>query len=220
MRAAVLLAVGFTATLASAGATTDVDVMKRDAVPCDRARTYCFAIHLHVAATPGAPELVVAPDWVAQQLSTANEHFARLDVGFQIARVTTLPAETAHLKTRADRSALGKRMSPRVIDVFITGQLDDVDEVGQVARGVTWRSGDRKFIIVSAVAMERTLAHELGHFFGLPHSTYPISIMNKTKRDEPPLEQRTFHDAEYAKMAPVLRRLVRTNVLANLRARE
>ncbi|MDX2087505.1 MAG: matrixin family metalloprotease [Kofleriaceae bacterium] len=218
MRSGVVLTSLLLVKLASAGATPAVDAIRQSVVPCDRARTYCFAIHLHVAAAPsGADGLVVAPDWVARQVATANAHFARLDVAFQIERVTALPVEAAHLRTRKERSALGTRTSKRVIDVFITGQLDDVDAPGEIARGVTWRNGTRKFIIVSAVARDLVLAHELGHYFGLPHSTYPISLMNKTKRDAPPLEERTFHDDEYAKMGPVLRRFVETKVLTNRR---
>jgi hypothetical protein len=76
---------------------------------------------------------------------------------------------------------------------------------------VTWRlpKDRRKYIIVSIQALERTLAHELGHFFGLPHSTYAVSIMNKTERTEPPVDQRTFADEEIAAMRPVLERLLR-----------
>jgi len=44
------------------------------------------------------------------------------------------------------------------------------------------------------------LAHELGHFFGLPHSKYPVSIMNKTPRDDPPHAERGFHAKELAIM--------------------
>jgi len=212
MRIAVLLSMLLVANLASA--TTEVDAIRQAATPCDPARAHCFALRLHVAAP--SEGLVVTSEWIARQVATANQHFARLDAGFQIASVDTLPTSAAHVRTRADRSAFGKRLAPRVIDVFVTGKLDDVDEPGNIIYGVTWRKGARKFIILSGEAWERTLAHELGHFFGLPHSTYPISIMNKAKRDEPPPEERTFHDDEYAKMGPVLRRLVRTKVIANV----
>jgi hypothetical protein len=102
--------------------------------------------------------------------------------------------------------------------VFVVGQLDDVDEEGAIAYGVTWhgRKDDRKYLIVSAQALERTLAHELGHFFGLPHSSYAISIMNKSDRKEPPVDQRTFADEEIDAMRPVLKRLLRERVIADL----
>lgn len=86
-----------------------------------------------------------------------------------------------------------------------------------MAYGVTWwTTDDRKLIILLTQAWERTLAHELGHFFGLPHSKYAISIMNKTPREEPPLEERTFHEKELAKMKPPLRQLLRNKTLQNL----
>jgi hypothetical protein len=41
------------------------------------------------------------------------------------------------------------------------------------------------------------LAHELGHFFGLPHSRYPISIMNKKPSpDRPAWPDLVFHPEE------------------------
>jgi hypothetical protein len=105
--------------------------------------------------------------------------------------------------------------------VFLVGPVDDVDVAGNFVFGVTWRArrSDRKYIILSAAALERTLAHELGHVFGLPHSTYAISIMNKTPRDQPPVDERTFADEEIAAMRPVLRRLLRDKVIADVTAR-
>lgn len=214
MRWGSLLTALFVAKLASAGATSEADAVRQAAPRCDAARAHCFELRVHIAAP--SEGLVVTPEWVARQVASANHHFARIDTGFQIASVDTLPASAAHVRTRAERSAFGKRLAPRVIDVFVTGKLDDVDEPGDIIYGVTWRKGARKFIILSGAAWERTLAHELGHFFGLPHSTYPISIMNKSRRDEPPPSERTFHDDEYARMGPVLRRLVRAKVIANV----
>ena len=180
---------------------------------CDKARAHCFGIQLHVA--PDEQGLIVTAEWLAQQVREAERHFTPLDVGFEIVGVDVLPEPAKHLATRKDRDALAAGgLGGRVIHVYLTGELDDVDTAGAIAYGVTWRRDDRKYIIVSAKAWPRTLAHELGHFFGLPHSTYAISIMNKTERKEPPLEQRTFADAEITAMKPVVGQLVRARVIA------
>jgi hypothetical protein len=185
---------------------------------CDPDRAHCFGIQLHVASDDHGP--IVSDDWIAAQLAAANHHFERLDVGFQIVGVDTLPASAVHIETRSDRDDLAtERIGGKVIHVFLVGQLDDVDEHGQIAYGVTWhaRHDDRKYLIVSSQALPRTLAHELGHFFGLPHSTYAISIMNKADRKEPPPEQRTFADEEIEAMRPALKRLVHDRVIVELR---
>jgi len=181
---------------------------------CDAARATCLGIALHVPVTDQGP--IATAEWVARQLAEANRHFAPLDVGFQIVAVTPLPESVARVEDREERDALGKQIGGTVVDVFLTGHLDDIDRAGEMAYGVTWRKGDKKFVIVSTQAWERTLAHELGHVFGLPHSKYAISIMNKTPRDAPAVEERTFHADELAKMKPRVRQLVRARVLANL----
>jgi hypothetical protein len=198
--------------LVRADATADLAAVQAAATGCDAARAHCFGIRLHVA--PGEHGLVVSPAWIATQLANANRQFTPLDVGFQLVGVDA--ASIAHVASRKQRDVLGKQIGGTVIDVFITGQLDDVDPEGVMVYGVTWRRGDRKFIIVSAKAWERTLAHELGHFFGLPHSTYAVSIMNKTERTEPPVDQRRFADEEIAEMKRGLRRLLRAKVIVDV----
>lgn len=188
-------------------------VAHADEVACERAT--CFALQLHVAAIDDAP--VVSAEWIAGQLATANRQFAALDVGFTIAGSDADSA--AHLRTRADRSALGTHVKGAVIHVFVTGTLENVDDPDEPVYGVTWRKGDRKFVILAANARGIVLAHELGHVFGLPHSTYAISIMNKTKREKPPFDERRFADEELAAMRRAVVRLVKTRVLANTRAR-
>lgn len=173
---------------------------------CDAERTHCIGIVLHVAPESGAEDAapVISAEQVAAHLAEANRHFAPVEVGFELAEVRWLEPGEREVETRRDRDRLGrKRFGRGVVHVFMVGRLANVDEEGEIY-GVHWRDRDdrsRRWIIVSAIAWRTTLAHELGHFFGLPHSEYAISIMNKSPRDEPPWEERTFHDDELAVMA-------------------
>ena len=210
MRAAGLVLLWLAGT---ASAEPDLESLTRAAPRCDAARAHCFGLALHIAIGEHGP--VAMADWVTAQLAQVNKHFATLDVGFEIASAAPLAASAVRVEDRRERDALGATIAGAVVDVFVIQQLDDIDKAGAIAWGVTWPGrGGRKFIIISTQAWERTLAHELGHVFGLPHSTYPISIMNKTQRDDPPPERRTFADEEIAAMRPQLARLVRDKVLA------
>jgi hypothetical protein len=169
--------------------------------PCS-AKT-CFELALHVVPDS------VDDAWLEQLRATANQHFAAVDAGFDYASRDDLPASASHVVTRADRDAFAKQVTDSKIHVFVIGKLENVDDTAPV-HGVTWRAHGKKFIIIGADSIDRVLAHELGHVFGLPHSTYKISIMNKTKRDDPPMDQRRFSDEELALLKPAVARLAKT----------
>jgi hypothetical protein len=182
-----------------------------EAGPACIADRRCLSIQLHVAQTPheGQPIAVVTPAWIAAQVTVANAHFAGVGASFRIVGVdaNSIP----HVISHDDRIALGAWVSPGMIHVFVTGVLDDVDADAnqpQEIRGVTLRKGAGKYIILSAKAPDRVLTHELGHLFGLPHSRAPGSLMNKTPRRVPPIEERTFVPSEVNKIKAGLARLL------------
>lgn len=216
MKIAIVFALLCASEVAHADAAGDIAAVTAAMPGCDAARAHCFGLRLHIARTEGGA-MVVEPAWIAAQLAMANKQFEPLGTSFQLVGVDFLPIDAARIDDRPERSALATQVKGPAIDVFFTGYLADVDKVDAFINGVTWRTkDDRRYIIISGMARDRTLAHELGHFFGLPHSTYAVSIMNKTARDDPPPEERRFADEEITKMKPVLVRLVRSKVIAEL----
>ena len=181
---------------------------------CPDGARRCFGVALHVVVRDGQP--VRSPAWVAEQVSQANRHFAPIGVGFEVIRATALPSTADHIESRSDRDGLGRERFQRgPVNLFVVGQLDNVDDPG-VIRGVHWRlrsDARKRWIIMSQTASSYVFAHELGHFFGLPHSRYPISIMNKQPRADPPWTQRTFATPELKRMRKRLRTMLRTGLL-------
>ncbi len=167
---------------------------------CPPERRLCFGLHVHVVVGPRGP--VQDDAWLSAQLEHAFRVFEPVEVGFEVVAVDAIGPEFTQVATREQRDAIGRPHFGRgVAHVFVVGRLDDVDVPGEQIRGVHWRqrsNTDKRWVILSGIAQSTVLAHELGHFFGLPHSSYRRSIMNKTPREDPPWEQRVFVDEELA----------------------
>lgn len=187
------------------------------AVPkCDAATAHCIGLEVFVTIEDGAP--VQTPEWLAGEIAHANELFAAVDLTFEVHGVRFVDDAWAHVHSRSDRDALGERTrEPGVAHVFLVRQLDDVDIEGNLLYGVHWRQrGDRskRWVILSARDGSSTvLAHELGHYFGLPHSTYEESIMNKAPRLSPSWPERVFAKPEQARMRAHRDRMLREGFL-------
>lgn len=169
-----------------------------------------FPVAFAVAERDGAP--VRDGAWLDAQLARAERLFGPHGVHLVRASRRTIDARFARLETRADRDALAALLLPRVINVFVTGALKDVDEPNRWRFGVHWRpthATGKRYVILSGEAPTGVLAHELGHYFGNPHSKTPDNVMSyeRTGQVEP-----FFDDAQI--------RIVRATARAVLASRE
>jgi hypothetical protein len=138
-----------------------------------------FPLAVAIAEENGAP--VVTDVWLTEEIAQANTIFAPSGVSFVLRTRTVLDARFTHLETRADRHALGEVLSPSLVNVFVVGSLRDVDDPTLMRRGVHWRPATipgAHFVVVASIAGPDVLAHELGHFFGNPHSDTPNDVMS------------------------------------------
>ncbi len=170
-------------------------------------------IALTVATVDDGP--VVAEAWIAEQLANANTLFAPHGVRFTIAGRHTMGPEHARLEDRGDRHQLGHLLHDERIDAFLVASLRDVDDRSRYRQGVHWRPRGEEyargshFVIVSRIAGPTVLAHELGHFFGNPHSDVPGNIMSYDRGEVPPF----FDRAQGQRIRFEARRFVRTGEL-------
>jgi len=164
-----------------------------------------FGLAIHVATKDGAP--VRDDAWIADQIAEAVSLYLPLGVAFRWTTRDEIPPAQAAMHTRADRDALAPFATRAFIDVFVVGELEDVDEPGRYRKGVAWTSkpDGRRYLILSGVAPPKVLAHELGHFFGNGHSDVPDNLMSYTRAggevflDEAQIERtrafaRRFHE--------------------------
>lgn len=126
--------------------------------------------------------------WLDAQVAAAEALFGPHGVHFVKAAARPLAGRFARLETRADRDALSKELAKGVVNVFVVASLRDVDDPSRLRMGVHWRpKGDERkhYVIVAASAQPTTLAHELGHFFGIPeHSAQKNNLMSYDREDD------------------------------------
>jgi hypothetical protein len=138
-----------------------------------------FSLAIHVAREANAP--VQSDAWIDAQIARAEALFGPVGVHFKRANARAVPDALTHLETRADRDALATDLDKGKINVLVVGSLRDVDEPDRMRQGVHWRPAatpNKHYVIVAATAGATTLAHELGHFFGNPHTTIKDNLMS------------------------------------------
>jgi hypothetical protein len=193
-----------TATLLQSRERLGLDAFVTGTPRCPATAKHCVGIVVHVVVADDEP--VQTPAHFAAHVADANRLFEPIGIGFEVDRVEAEPAAHVDMEDREDRDGLGvEDFSRGVVHVYLVRKLADVDVAGEVIRGVHWRfrpDTSRRWIILSSIASSLVLAHEMGHFFGLPHSSYSESIMNKKPAPgRPAWPFRVFAEPEIRRMA-------------------
>jgi hypothetical protein len=143
-----------------------------------------FGLAVTVAEVDKKP--VQTEEWIAAQVAAAEGLFGPIGVHVRWALAKPMEARFAVMDSRADRDALDSELEGRLINVLVVGRLRDVDDPSRDRMGVCWqnrRDPHKRYIVLSATARPTVLAHELGHFFGNPHSTVVDNVMSYSRSD-------------------------------------
>ncbi len=144
-----------------------------------------------VAVTSDESGAVVDRAWIDAEMAVAERIYAPLGFHVRVHQVRAIGSELARIEDPRMRDRFAPLVTPHALQVFIVRSLRDNEQVGVYRGGVTWDSHassqngpSRRFIILAATAFGSTLAHEMGHFFGLqPHSTTHNNLMSYDRED-------------------------------------
>jgi hypothetical protein len=177
------------ALLCASAAALGVSVLPRrvSAKKPEPAPIPTLPLFVSVAEEQGAP--VRDETWINGQLAEVARLFSPIGLSFRKRAGSALPESLARLETRDDRDALAAHLEPKVIHVMVVSSLRDVDDPTLLRMGVHWRHRKKPakhWVIVAASARPSTLAHELGHYFGLDHSSVTDNLMSYSRTGAPP----------------------------------
>lgn len=140
---------------------------------------------VHVATADG--RLALQPYRLNRSVDRTNQALASVGIEVYIARIVVLPEGFAGIKHRRDRRRLAEYAPPDgTVHVFMvqTVELGSALLVDRSVRGLHWRYRgvrrklrNREYLVVGGDAPATTMAHELGHLFGLEHAEGEQNLM-------------------------------------------
>jgi hypothetical protein len=160
---------------ADAGQTVSRQELARARVP----------LTIHIATDEGDP--VASHARIARWVQRANAALAPAGIEVDVRRVRHLPAGWTSVTRWQERRQLAQ-YAPKdgTIHVFVVEELDtpwrrthrrQIRGLHWRYRGVNRELRSREYVVVTEGAPTTTFVHELGHLFGLRHSSSPDNIM-------------------------------------------
>jgi len=149
--------------------------------PSDAHDELAIQLRIRVAQCPdqpgGARRAVQSNDWIEAHIQAATALLAPHAI--RITAVTEpLTPSLCQLLTRADRDAFAEEVKmDGAITVLVVPRVRDLDLPSYDLKGVHWRARGRRWIFLTAGARPPVLAHELAHYFGLPHDPAGGNLM-------------------------------------------
>jgi len=165
----------------------------------------------HRSETLGKREAVA---WLEAQLARANAQLTAAGIQLHLEHRTS-EAVPLEVRTKQERHSLAVHAPiDGDLHVFLVKRLANIDSKGDIC-GVHWRYRGstrslrgRHYVILSLPdALPDTMAHELGHYFGLAHRKEPDNLMTSPGR------------ADTSALAPWQIRRVQAGLRAALRSR-
>lgn len=130
------------------------------------------------ADQPGATRRAVQPgEWIEGHVQAATALLGPHAIRITAVTEPFTPTR-CQLLTRADRDAFaGEVRMDGAITVLVVPRVRDLDVPTYDLKGVHWRAGGRRWIFLTGAARPPVLAHELAHYFGLPHDPAGGNLM-------------------------------------------
>lgn len=152
------------------------------AEPVDEHTLY-IPLRIQVARCPGGSDQVKPRAWVEEHVQAAQAVLSRHRIRLS-ARHSVFGPNRCELITRAHRNEISAHLDvSNEVPVVVVERVVDLDVPTYDLMGVHWRlNGDQapgqdRFILLGARAKPPVLAHELCHYFGLPHDPRGGNLM-------------------------------------------